>query len=281
MTLIVEDGTGVSGANSYAPVTAVDAYLTDRNRQEENGWDDLTTPEKEANIVKATDFIEQRWGLRFLGARQFNDISAARATLTFTALPLTNETVTIGSTVYTFGSGVVIGASISDTIDNLVIAVATHADVEPKAGVGDTMFVVAKVKGTAANAIVTTETLTNGSWSTATLVGGADVAAPQPLSFPRLRLFDREGFKVLGIPERLRQATAEYAVRAALSTLMPDPTIDATGRSVHRVKEKVGPIETDTTYEEGGAISQLLRPYPAADRLLSEYVTSSGRVVRG
>ncbi len=281
MTIIVEDGTGVPSANSYETVAAADTYLSDRNRQEENSWDDLTTPEKEANLVKATDFIEQRWGLRFLGQREFRDVSAARATLTLTALPLSSETVTIGATVYTFGSGVVIGASVAASIDNLVTAVATHADVEPKAVVGDTMRVIAKVKGTPANAIVTTETLTNGSWSSATLLGGADVITPQPLSFPRLQLFDREGLSVLGVPTRLKSATVEYAVRAALATLMPDPVIDATGRAVIRLKEKIGPIETDTTYEEGAAISQLLRPYPAADRLLSEYVTATGRVVRG
>ncbi len=281
MTIIVEDGTGVPGANSFETAAVADTYLSDRNRQEENGWDDLTTPEKEANLVKATDFIEQRWGLRFLGRREFNDVSAARATLTLTAQPISSETVTIGSTVYTFGSGVAIGDSVAASLDNLVTAVSTHVDVAPKAGVGDTMRVKARETGTPGNAIVTTETLTSGSWNSTTLLGGGDNREPQALSFPRLQLFDREGLAVLGIPTRLRHATIEYAVRAALTALMPDPTIDATGRTVTRLKEKIGPIETDTTYEGGAAISQLLHPYPAADRLLSEYVAPTGRVFRG
>lgn len=280
MALILEDGTGVSGANSYIDAAFVTTYLTDRNRQAENSWSTASAVAKNGAVVAATDFIEQRWGLRFMGKREFNDVSAARATLTLTAQPSSSETVTIGGTVYTFGSGVAIGASVAATIDNLVIAVDTHADVEPKAVLGDTMIVIAKKKGTPGNAIVTTETLASGSWSSTTLLGGADNKEPQSLSFPRLRLFDREGLSVLGIPTQLKHATAEYAVRAVSAALMPDPTIDATGRSVTRKRERVGPIETDIQYEGGGAISQLIHPYPAADRLLSEYVTSSGRVIR-
>ena len=152
-----------------------------------------------------------------------------------TAQPSPAETVTIGATVYTFDSGVAIGASIEATIDNLITAVSTHPDVEPKAGVGNTMYVEAKAKGTPGNAIVTTETITTGgSWSSVTLLGGADVLTPQPLSFPRLQLFDREGLSVHGIPGRLKFANAEYAVRAVTAALMPDPTIDATGRAVTR-----------------------------------------------
>lgn len=285
MTLIVEDGTGVNGANAYVDVAFVTTYLTNRNRETENLWSTVGTAPQEGAIVQATDFIERRWGLRFLGQREFNDVSAARSTLTFTAQPVATDIVTIDATVFTFGTNVTIGADLATTIDNLVTAAANHVTVTVKAGPGDTLKAEAKLKGTPGNGIVTSTDVTGATWSSATLLGGGDVRVAQPLSFPRLRLFDREGFVVLGIPARLKQAVAEYAVRAVSTTitLMPDPTIDATGRAVVLKREKVGPIDVTTQYSEGGAISQLIRPYPAADRLLAEYVTGvgSGRVIRG
>ena len=142
------------------------------------------------------------------------------------------------------------------------------------------MIAEAKAKGTAGNGIATTETVVNATWSSATLLGGGDVLVPQPLSFPRLRLFDREGLEIRGIPLKLEQATSEYAFRALTIILMPDPVIDASGRTVTLDREKVGPIEVEKRFEEGGALSRLIHDYPAADRLLSEYITAKG-VIRG
>lgn len=298
MSFIIEDGTGVSGANAYISVAEFQAHHGSR------GVDvsDFDTTEIQQAIVRATDFIEQRWGLRFMGNREFRDISAARATLTFTGQPTDTETVTIDTTVYTFNTAlggansVLIGASTTASIDNLINAVAAvvaeagvthgtgtiaHATITTKQGVGDTIIASAKARGTAGNGIASTETIVAASWSSATLLGGGDVVTPQPLSFPRFNLLDREGLDVRGIPEKLKQATAEYAVRAATTNLMPDPVIDDTGRAVTSKREKIGPIEEETKYADGAAISTLLRPYPAADRLLSEYVASTGRVIRG
>jgi len=285
MTMIIEDGTGVSGANAYTTEAEVDTYLTDRNREAENLWSTAATAAKEAAIIAATDFIEQRWGQRFIGRKEFIDISTARATLTFTANPLTTETVVINGTTFTFDSGVAIGADTEESIDNLVTAIAASlsATVTATAEAGDTMLLESVVTGTPGNDITTVTTVTGGSWSSTTLVGGSDVAIPQPLSFPRINLVDRDGQYVYGIPAKLKQATAEYAVRAVSTStnLMPDPTYDDTGKAVVRKKEKVGPIETDTQYEEGGAASNIIRVYPAADRLLSEYITPGGGVIRG
>lgn len=285
MTMIIEDGTGVVEANAYTSEAEVDAYLTDRNRQTENSWSTVATAVKEAAIIAATDFIERRWGQRFIGRKEFIDVSTARGTLTFTANPLTSETVVINGTAFTFDAGVAIGANTEESIDNLVDAITASlsATVTATAEAGDTMLLVSVAKGTPGNDITTTTTVTGGSWSSATLVGGGDVVEPQPLSFPRINLIDRDGQYVYGIPTKLKQATAEYAVRAVstTTTLMPDPTYDDTGKAVTRKREKVGPIETDTTYEDGGAASNILRAYPTADRLLEEYVTSGGGVMRG
>lgn len=301
MTFTVEDGTGVSGANAYTTVAEYKNFHTERGTQSVLDAD-FTDPEIQQAIVRATDFIEQRWGLRFLGQRQFRDISAARATLTLVGQPTDTETVTIGSVVYVFNAvlgganSVLIGASTEASIQNLFNAIAAipteagvthgvgtvvHPLVKADEGVGDTLIAEALLKGTAGNGVVSTTTVTGATWSSATLLGGGDVRIAQPLSFPRLNLLDREGLTIHGIPDKLKFATAEYAVRALTAALMPDPTIDASGRTVVAKREKVGPIEVENRFEEGGALSQLIRPYPAADRLLSEYVSSGGRVIRG
>lgn len=96
-------------------------------------------------------------------------------------------------------------------------------------------------------------------------------AVPQALSFPRMYLYDREGRAVEGIPVKLQKACAEYALRALTGTLFPDPT-DAD--SATKIREKVGPIEEETAYSEGGQSD--LPEYPATDRLLAEYIYGPG-----
>lgn len=304
MALILEDGTGVAGANSYSTSALVSAYLTERNRSAENGWDGFSGTEKDAAIIAATDYIEQRFSLRFLGNIQFRDVSAGRSTLTLTSLPLDTETVTLDTTVYTFNTAlggansILIGANVAASILNLVNAVSAnsseagvthgtgtvaHATVTASEGIGDTMIVEAKNKGTAGNGIATTETLTSGVFSSVTLLGGGDFLVPQPLSFPRLNLLDREGFTVSGIPTKLLQATAEYAVRAVdvTSKLSPDPVVDATGQVVVGSRVVIGPIETETKFSDTGSLAQVTKPFPAADRLLAEYLAPTGNVIRG
>lgn len=118
---------------------------------------------------------------------------AASGVLTLTGQPLNTETVTIDTKVYTFQTtltnvdgNVLIGASASASLDNLIAAITLgagagttyaaattlHPTVTAAAGAGDTMDATAKVKGTGGNTIATTETLTNGSWGAATLAGG-------------------------------------------------------------------------------------------------------------
>lgn len=119
----------------------------------------------------------------------------ATGILTLAANAADTETVTIGTTVYTFqaslvdsANNVLIGATASDSIDNLVAAItagagagtlygtgtAAHPDVTAVNGAGDTMDVTANVVGAAANSIATTETGGNMSFGNATLTGGLD-----------------------------------------------------------------------------------------------------------
>lgn len=167
MAFIVEDGTGLPNSTSYAEVSFADAYFLDRMILT---WSNLTEDEKKANLIRATDYINARWGHLFKGD------------------------------------------SISET---------------------------------------------------------------QALVFPT------SAFE--GIPEILKKATSEYALRASFAPLAPDIEQDPSGFQVSRKFEKVGPIEerTDFAFLGPGATRQLLKPYPAADMLLRQLLRNAqGRVIR-
>lgn len=304
MTLIIEDGSGVHGANSGVSIAFVTAYLTARGRETENGWSTAAAGLQEGACIEATDYVENKHRHNFKGSKQYRDLSVARAALTLTAQPLAAETVVVGSLTYTFeatltsAGDVLIGASTSESIDNLIKAInsdgaasgVTHhaSTVEnTEAGAqsffGDAMLAFAKTGGTPGNAVASTTTITGALWSFATLNGGGDPVRAQPLSFPRIGLVDGDGIQINGMPERYLQALAEYAVRSVstTTTLAPDPTVDSIGGTITSIREKVGPIETATVYSEGTANSGTLPAYPAADRLLRDFVRAGGRTVRG
>lgn len=101
---------------------------------------------------------------------------------------------------------------------------------------------------------------------------GQRCSADQGLSWPRDNAKSADGFYYSSesIPTLLKQAVAEYAVRAAGSTLLPDPTEDDSGRAI--LEEQVGPIRT--VYGSGGV--RAIKKYPAADRLLRDLIRSPG-----
>ncbi len=114
--------------------------------------------------------------------------------LTFTGQPGNTQTVTIGTTVYTFVTAlaspfdVLIGASTEASIDNLVSAINGTAGAGSTYGTGTTPHpaVRATKRGTTVcrihsrfltgggeNTVATTETVANASWGAATMVGGS------------------------------------------------------------------------------------------------------------
>jgi len=120
------------------------------------------------------------------------EAQAAVGTLTAIDNPDDNDTVTIGVKVYRFKgtiaqiNDVLIGASASDSLDNLIAAVTAgagagtlyftgttaNADATAVAGGGDTVTVTALVAGTAGNSIATTATGGDVDFAAATLLGG-------------------------------------------------------------------------------------------------------------
>ncbi len=120
----------------------------------------------------------------------------AVGTLTLVAQPSDTETVTIDANVYTFqtvltnvAGNVLIGASASDTLDNLIACVnagagsgtlyaaasVVHPTVVAAAGALDTMTATARTSGIAGNSIATTDGMANAGnvWGAVTLENGA------------------------------------------------------------------------------------------------------------
>jgi hypothetical protein len=67
MSLVVEDGTGLSTAESYISVTNADTRHTNRGN---DTWAALTTGQKEEALRRATDYMEQAYRDRWRGYRQ-------------------------------------------------------------------------------------------------------------------------------------------------------------------------------------------------------------------
>lgn len=66
MALIVEDGSVVAGAESFASVAFADTYHSNRANA---SWAALSTAVKEASLRKATDYMQQVYRLRWKGTR--------------------------------------------------------------------------------------------------------------------------------------------------------------------------------------------------------------------
>lgn len=110
---------------------------------------------------------------------------------------------------------------------------------------------------------------------------GYPLLEDQPLAFPRdyLRINRNGRWSVVeGLPYELKYATFEYA-KVALTSDSGDlqPVVadrDETGAIITKIFEKIGPIETDTTYLEGTAGQTI--SYPAADKWIQRLLVSGG-----
>ena len=62
----VEDGSNVADANSYGAVVDADQYHLNRGNAT---WAALSETVKQQSLIKATDYLDQRFGDRFIGER--------------------------------------------------------------------------------------------------------------------------------------------------------------------------------------------------------------------
>lgn len=88
----------------------------------------------------------------------------------------------------------------------------------------------------------------------------------QSTAWPREGAYDADGRRIDGIPPAVREACAEYALRALSAPLNPDPMRDESGSRLLAKSEQVGPITTAYTYAADTVPP--LPAYPAADRRL-------------
>jgi len=165
MSLVTEDGTGLSAAQSYLSVADANSYFTARGVSAWTGTDAV----KESALIEATEYIDIRWGEYLKGSLEFPD--------------------------------------------------------------------------------------------------------DQALLFPRLNVYDSEGRALTGIPQRLERATAEYALISLGQSLMPNPTIETSGKILIEESDETGPIKDTKKYQAGFLTT---RPYPKADALMACFVRGSG-----
>ncbi|QFR59620.1 hypothetical protein P6F33_gp19 [Pseudomonas phage Quinobequin-P09] len=66
MAFVVEDGTAKADATSYVTIAEADGYFSDRGV---TGWTGADAV-KQSALIKATDYIEGRFGQRFIGGKK-------------------------------------------------------------------------------------------------------------------------------------------------------------------------------------------------------------------
>jgi hypothetical protein len=94
----------------------------------------------------------------------------------------------------------------------------------------------------------------------------------QCLEWPRVSAYYRDGRIALGVPKEVAECAAELALKQLTGTeLAPDPQYDDSLRQTVARREKVGPIEEDVRFTEGGAPIRF-KAYPFAERRMKELI---------
>lgn len=276
MAIIIEDGTGVKGANSYVSVSFFNDYFDARGNNPS-----LADSVVQQLCVKATQYIDTTWGRKFKGFKQFSKNLTSRSILSFTDQPANAESFTLDNTEYFFVTEVtgtneiLIGLSLWDTIANTVSVVSSSSNSSVESITGDFEENKVIVYFTR-DGVSSTETIANGSFDSAVSYGRTSL--PQPLEFPRRALYYPDGSSVIGIPPNLKAATCEYALEANTTNLNPSIAFNDSGQRLTMAREKTGPLESEKRFAETGDILTI-RPIPIADSLLKPFV-SSGGVIR-
>lgn len=279
MVIIVEDGTGLSNANSYVSVADATTYFTDRGEE-------------------------------------FEPVSQATGKFTMRVNPSNLDSLAIGSITYVFKTAlasaydVKIGATVDDTRNNLVKAIglsgtfgteyATGTIVHKKVMAvanGLDVELTAVDKGTTGNLTVTwSGSANNEAFS---LEGGLDDLSiavlnattfidkkfgrrwvgiraneTQALDWPRSSASDPDGY-VLGdnvIPVDVIVATIEASKLALTEDLLQSYAAEDTGQ-VTSESVSVGPISISQSF---AGPRSLTRYFYDLERILSKWVTNSG-----
>lgn len=95
----------------------------------------------------------------------------------------------------------------------------------------------------------------------------------QAMEWPRVNAFYQDGRHALGVPVEVQECVAELALKQLSGEIAPDPIYDASNRLVTAERKKVGPIEKESKYTEGGAPVPF-RMYPFAEARLRELIVT-------
>jgi len=106
-------------------------------------------------------------------------------------------------------------------------------------------------------------------------VGKKMLGRDQTTEWPRSNAWDKDRYYITDLPTEVKDACAEYALRAISAVLNPDPDRDTTGQAVQSKSETVGPISESVTFVSGAIFT--MPKYPAADQKLIK----AGLVRRG
>ncbi len=101
----------------------------------------------------------------------------------------------------------------------------------------------------------------------------------QNMEWPRRNAQRDDGTLATGVPTELKEAVIEYANRAAVSDLAPDPAYQDENAPLSSKREKVGPLEVEVHFAGGGSVPSF-RKYPIADEKLRELVLGGQRLLR-
>ncbi len=66
MSLVPEDGTGLVNSNTYISAAFADTYHDERGNTK---WENASVAERESALIRASDYIDKRWGVWFRGIK--------------------------------------------------------------------------------------------------------------------------------------------------------------------------------------------------------------------
>ena len=135
-------------------------------------------------------------------------------------------------------------------------------------------FVGIKLLQTVGNAVIDANATFLEAWLTPYALNGVSYLTPatstQATQWPRQGAVDLSGDTVNGIPEAVRRACAELAIRVLNGiNLQPDydTSVAGGGAVVSSVTKKVGPLETVTAYDTKFGLG-FFASFPVVDRML-------------
>lgn len=290
-TFVVEDGTGLSAANSYLSVADADQYNDDHN--EDVLWVDSKASGNLHLAVQPSDG---------------DTVLVDAKTFTFqTTLTDVDGNIKIGSTLAftqaNFRAAVNNDIDLAEDDSSIADATTIHPTVTTTGITSNNVALEAITPGIAGNSIVTTSVFASelNHFEAATLLGasaakekalrlatqyidnvygsnwrGRQKIQEQALDWPRQEARDDDDFfrDSDSVPQEVKDATFEAAIRSLSGALQPDITTPGT---IKRTKDKVDVLEQEIEYFGGG--SQTVE-FTVIDDILEPLLIPAGRIFR-